>query len=103
MKLRKVSIALIVVLSIGCLFAATASAAWYTCTVNNVGATQSGVRVRLTDDGGGFTNVWFEVAAAKDKESMATALTAMATVKKVLVQLNAITPFSSIYGIYLEE
>ena len=103
MKLRKISIALIVILSVGCLFAATASAAWYTCAVNNVGATQTGIRVRLTDDGGAFSNTWFEVAPGKDKESMATALTAISTAKKVLVQLNSVAAFSELLGIYIVE
>jgi len=103
MKLRKVSIALIVVLSICFLFAATASAAWYTCTVNYAGGTPGGIRINLTDDGAGaaFSNMWFSATTDRENETLATALSAMSIGKKVLVQINTIGHFEDLLGIYL--
>jgi len=72
---KKITLILTMSESILMLFSFTSHTTWYTCcTVNNSWCTKTGVQLRLTADNSTFTNVWFEVAAGKDKEVMATAL-----------------------------
>lgn len=87
---------------------AIAAPGWYSCTVTAVGpalwGTGSGVvYIRITDTNGAFTNLWMMAssdATACDR-TMATALTAMSSGKKVVVYADASIQFSVLQCMYL--
>ena len=99
MILKKIAITMLLA---GMGVAAPAFAGWYTCSVVNTGATTSAIRIKLSDDGGAFTNRWFEVAPAREKETLAAALSAQVGGRKMLIQLDSTAAFSQIKGAYLK-
>ena len=99
-KAKLLVIALMILVGVG-LFAGTAMAAWYTCTVDAVGPGYGNVYVKLTDTEGSFTERWFKVPSEYEKMMLATALTANANNAQVVVNLSSITQYSSIIAIYV--
>jgi hypothetical protein len=79
-----------------------ASAAWYRCTINRVGANSSGYIVYLTDTKAApsFTNRWFVLNPSIGKELLAVALTAYTNDKIFYVSLPTITAGSTISAAY---
>jgi hypothetical protein len=73
---------------------------WKVCTVDNVGATSSAARVRLTADDKTFSSTWFELEGPMVNQMLATILTAMSSGKKVWIQIGKWKNFSPIYGCY---
>ena len=89
---------------------ASASPAWYSCTVTATGAGASGVTsgvvyLRLTDGGGAFVNKWVTtVADSKISDRMlATALTAMSSGKQVVVYMDAALANPTLQTCYLTD
>lgn len=84
------------------LFSTASHAAWYTVTINNVGANDTTINLNVTDTGGAFSNLWIRATGTTAKEILATGLTGMALEKKLLIRLDTITENSSILGAYLK-
>jgi len=102
MRAKKVFLTMAVVFSMVAIFAASAHAAWYKCTVEKAGTGwRDHVYIRLSDTGGSFTNVCFVAPDGRKKEMLAIALTAMTTGKNVSVNLSSTTPGSVILEVYL--
>lgn len=102
MKAKKVFLTMAVVFSMVAIFAVSAHAAWYTCTVEKAGiGWMNHVYITLSDTGGSFTNVCFTVPDGRKKEVLAVALTAMTNGKNVSVNLSGTTPGSVIQAMYL--
>jgi hypothetical protein len=74
---------------------------WKICTVDNVGATSSAARVRLTATDKTFTQTWFDLEGPMVNQMLATILTAMSSGKKVWIQIDKWKNFSPIYGCYV--
>ena len=89
MRAKKMFLTMTVVFSMVAIFAVSAHAAWYKCTVEKAGTGwMNHVYIRLSDTGGSFTNVCFVAPDGRKKEMLAIALTAMTTNKNVLVKLT---------------
>jgi len=102
MRAKKVFLTMTVVFSIVAIFAVSAHAAWYTCTVEQAGTGwKNHVYIRLSDTGGSFTNVCFVAPDGRKKEMLAIALTAMTNGKNVSVNLSSTTGGSVIQAMYL--
>ena len=104
MRAKKMFLTMAVVFSMVAIFAVSAHAAWYTCTVDRAGTGWNDhVYITLSDTAGtpAFTGVNFVVPDTRKKEMLAIALTAMTTGKSVLVNLSDTSGGSVIYGMYL--
>ena len=102
MRAKKMFLTMAVVFSMVAIFAVSAHAAWYTCTVDRAGTGWNDhVYIMLSATGGSFTNVCFTAPDGRKKEMLAIALTAMTTGKSVLVNLSDTSGGSVIYGMYL--
>ena len=102
MRAKKMFLTMAVVFSMVAIFAISAHAAWYTCTIEKAGTGWANhVYIRLSDTGGSFTNVCFTAPDGRKKEMLAIALTAMTTGKSVLVNLSDTSGGYVIYGMYL--
>ena len=102
MKAKRVFLTMAVVFSMLAIFAVSAHAAWYKCTVEKAGiGWMNHVYIRLSDTGGSFTNVCFVAPDGRKKEMLAIALTAMTNGKNVLVKLSGTTGGSVILEMYL--
>lgn len=91
MKAKKMSlVATVTVVAVLGFLALNAWAGDYTCTVVQAGPSSSSnkVFIMLTDDGGDFTNRWFRVPADRENQYLATALTAIASNLKVVVNTS---------------
>ena len=99
-KAKLLVIALMILVCVG-LFAGTAMAAWYTCTVDGAGPGYGNVYVKLTDTGGSFTERWFRVPPADENQVLAAALTASANNAEVWVNLSSSKAYSSIIAFYV--
>lgn len=83
------------------LLATSAQAAWYTVTVDNVGADNTTVNLRITDDGGKFSRIWVQASGATSDQIMASALTAMSLNKKLLVNIGGVVSWVPLLGAYV--
>jgi len=107
MKVRKSLTVIFLVCGLLAGLSLQASAAWYTCTVNQAGpfgaTAESGVRIYLTDDAATWEgSKQFKVAAARANQFLAVALTAIANGKKVYVScVNPAVALPTITAIYL--
>ena len=104
MRTRK-TVFLAMVLAIFLLCAATANAAWYVCTVNEVGASAASgsVFVNLTDTAGSpaFSNTWFRCTRTEQvNRVLAVGLTAQSNDREVNVDLQDTAAWSEINGIF---
>jgi len=105
MRVKKVFVMMVVVLSMLAVFAvsAHAGATWYTCEVNMAGIGMSWSYVKLTDKGGNFTNKWFLLRSDRKKEMLAVALTAMTNNMEVQVYTDISEPgYPVINSLYLK-
>jgi hypothetical protein len=104
MKKKALVMALLCVMGLTAISIGTAEAgAWYTCTISQVGATNWGNWVILTDTATtpAFTNVMFLIdASTVPKEMFATSLSAWANSNDVLVYVSGITTYSTVFGIF---
>ena len=102
MRAKKMFLTMAVVFSMVAIFAVSAHAAWYKCTVEKAGIGWANhVYITLSDTGGSFTNVCFVAPDGRKKEMLAIALTAITTGKNVSVNLSSIGGGSVIQGMYL--
>ena len=104
MRAKKVFLTMAVVFSMVAIFAVSAHAAWYTCTVERAAVGWNDhVYITLSDTAGtpAFTFVNFVVPDTRKKEMLAIALTAITTNKSVLVKLSSIGGGSVIESMYL--
>jgi len=107
MKARKISMMVAVVLFAGLLMASTASAAWYTCTIDKVGVNPtSGYIVYVTSanatpDWAGSR--WYVFDVADEKTFMAIALTAYANGKKVSISITSKAVGSACNGLLVMD
>ena len=97
--MKKIMLGFIVATSL--LFAVSVQAAWYTVTVDNVGADKTTINLRITDSGGAFSKIWVQASGDTNQEIMATALTAMSLGKNMLVNLSGTTAWSTLSGAYI--
>ena len=83
--------------------AINASADWYTCSINQVGASGAKSLVRLTDSATtpAFTNNWFFIEGDAAKEMLATALTAISMGKSVRVNATGTSKFDDVTAVYI--
>jgi hypothetical protein len=81
----------------------SAQAAWYTVTVDNVGADNTTINIRITDTASNpaFTRIWVQAAGSTSQEIMATALTAVALEKNLLVNIDGTAAWSNLKGAYI--
>lgn len=89
--MKKVFITTILALCMVGLFTvnAIAAAGWFTCTVVDAGIVRTDeVLITLTDDGASFTDLRFTAKTGREKEMLATALTAISSDLKVKVWAN---------------
>ena len=105
MRAKKIGLIAVVALTLVCFLTLNASAAWFYCSINEVGSTSSKIAVRLSDNATSpaFTNVWFFCAGDRAKEMLATVLTAKSLGKNVLINAQGTTAFSNITGIYVTD
>jgi len=63
---------------------------FYWCTVSAVGPSGAYVGIRLTDNGGSFTNIWYRAGddQAAGNRILAIALTALAEGQRIYVGIN---------------
>jgi len=105
MRVKKMFITMVVVLSMLAVFAVSAHAgAWYTCTVNMAGAgwgTHCYIKLSDTAATPDFENKWFVALDSQEKEMLATALTAMTNNMQVKVYISSSSPYSIIRAMYL--
>ena len=103
MKAKKISLIAAMVLAVVCFLTISAWAGNYTCTVVSAGPSSSSDRIfiMLTDEGGAFTDTWFRVSYDREKQFLATALTAMSGNMKVKVNCNGVE-YGILHTIYIE-
>jgi len=102
MRVKKVFVTMVVVLSMVAVFAVAAHAGgWYTCTVKMAGPAWGRTYVMLSATDDTFTNRWFKTSYTRQKEMLATALTAITNNMNVSVYLDSVDPYSTIYAMYL--
>jgi hypothetical protein len=105
MKTRKMFLVMVAVFGMVALFAGSTHAAppWYTCTVIQVGPGWGTNYIRMTDDGGAFTDKWFRPRSDAVKEMLATALTAKSNGEKVYIYTDLSGTYPVINAMYLGE
>ena len=105
MTAKRISFLVAVFVLASLLMVNVASAAWYRCTINRVGANSSGYIVYLTDTKAApsFTNRWFVLSPSIGKELLAVALTAYTNSKIFYVSLPSITAGSTISAAYVMD
>jgi len=104
MKVKKMFLAMVVVFSMLAVFAVSAHAGWYTCTVNMAGAgwgTNCYIKLSHTAATPAFENRWFVPLDSQKKEMLAVALTAMTNNMNVSVYIDSTTQYSIIRAMYL--
>ena len=105
MRVKKMFITMVVVLSMLAVFAVSAHAgAWYTCTVNMAGpgwGTHCYIKLSDTAATPAFENRWFVALDSQKKEMLAVALTAMTNGLNVLVYVDSPDIYSIIRAMYL--
>jgi hypothetical protein len=101
MKTKKLGLITLIVLSMLFLFALNASAAWYTCTVTAAGQSNNALLIKLTDNGGTFTDRFFIAEEAKKNQILATALTAVSNGMNVEVNLSSSAEWNTIIAIII--
>ena len=104
MRVKKVFVMMVVVLSMLAVFAVAARAGWYTCTVKMAGAgwgTHCYIKLSDTAATPDFENKWFVALDSQEKEMLATALTAMTNNMQVKVYISSSSPYSIIRAMYL--
>lgn len=103
MKAKKISILMVVFVVMSLLLANTAFAAWFTCTIDKVGA-QGVIFVTDTAATPAFTNRWFKSDPTKAKEMLAVALTAYSNGKRLYISLpNPPVQGAQIAGMYIVD
>ena len=104
MRVKKMFITMVVVLSMLAVFAVVAHAGWYTCTVNMAGpgwGTHCYIKLSDTAATPDFENRWFVALDSQKKEMLAVALTAMTNNMNVLVCVSSPNEYSIIRAMYL--
>jgi len=104
MRVKKMFITMVVVLSMLAVFAVAARAGWYTCTVKMAGAgwgTHCYIKLSDTAATPDFENKWFVALDSQKKEMLAVALTAMTNGLNVLVYVDSPDIYSIIRAMYL--
>lgn len=105
MKAKRITFLVAVFVLASLLMVNVASAAWYKCTINRVGANSSGYIVYLGDNAASpaFANRWFVLDPTIGKELLAIALTAYANSKVFYVNLTTIANGSTISEAYMRD
>jgi hypothetical protein len=101
---KKIFLMLMVVMVATAYFTIDSNAAggWYTCTVVMAGPGGGNIYIQLTDKSGSFTSKWFTAPAAKSKEMLAVALTAMSNGLSVRVYTDtSLSGYPQISSFYL--
>lgn len=104
MKIKKFTLATLIVVGMLTVMATAALALSFDCLVNQVGpGGATGFYVKLTDTAAtpAFSNRWFVLRTDRGKEMLAVGLTAMANNKKVRVSMPSATEWSTISEFYL--
>ena len=105
MKAKKMTLMVVVALSIMIFFATNAISAydWYYCDVVTVGPAGSTYYIKLVDTAGAFPQTWFTLPDAYKKEYLAIALTAMSSAMTVRVRIDAAVKYSDVAAMYLQQ
>ena len=108
MKAKKMTLMVVVVLSIMVLLATNAISAtfnFYSCEVISVGPAGSTYYIKITDTAAtpAFTNHWYVIPDAFKKEYLAIALTAMAGNMVVRIKVNPQAQYTDVAAIYLRH
>ena len=105
MKAKKMTLMVVVVLSIMIFFATNAISEydWYYCDVVTVGPAGSIYSIKLVDTAGAFPQMWFTLPDAYKKELLAISLTAMSTGMTVRVKIDTARKYSPVAAMYLQQ
>ena len=105
MKAKRITFWVAVFMLVSLLMVNVASAGWFKCTINRVGATSSGYIVYLTHNAASpvFTDRWFVLESTIGKELLSIALTAYANGKVLFINVPTTTAGSTIAGAYMMD
>jgi hypothetical protein len=105
MKKKALVVVLLCVMGLATICIGNADAAWFTCTMGNVGTSGGGTYIVLSDTAGSpaFTNQWFvfDTSLGQDKSMLASALTAFANSSNVYVNVSGTSAYSTVLALFV--